>query len=173
VTDFGIHKRAMRIGRSFQVPRLVIDMSVLQNVMVRADQLYPDWTESDRRALANHQLDRFGLADLAGAPVNEVAVGLHKLIDIARAALGSPQLVLLDEPAVGLANDELARLHSIVHTLKRSGSAVVVVDHNVDFILSIADRILVMESGASIAVGPAAEVIANPRVRAAYMGVLT
>ncbi|MEA2982704.1 MAG: branched-chain amino acid transport system ATP-binding protein livM [Alphaproteobacteria bacterium] len=173
VTDFGIHERAMRIGRSFQVPRLVIDMSVLQNVVVRADQLYPDWTESDRLALANHQLDRFGLADLAGAPVNEVAVGLHKLIDIARAALGSPQLVLLDEPAVGLANDELARLHLIVHTLKRSGSAVVVVDHNVDFILSIADRILVMESGAAIAVGPAAEVIANPRVRAAYMGVLT
>ncbi len=105
--------------------------------------------------------------------MSEVAVGLHKLIDIARAALGAPQLVLLDEPAVGLSSEELARLRSIIHSLKDSGSAVVVVDHNVDFILSIADRILVMESGASIAVGPAAEVIADPRVRTAYMGALT
>jgi ABC-type branched-subunit amino acid transport system ATPase component len=64
-------------------------------------------------------------------------------------------------------------LRAIIRTLKDSGSAVVVVDHNVDFILSIADRILVMAGGASIAVGPAADVIADPRVRTAYMGVLT
>jgi ABC-type branched-subunit amino acid transport system ATPase component/ABC-type branched-subunit amino acid transport system permease subunit len=173
VTDLGIHERAMRIGRSFQLPRLVVDMSVLQNVVIRADQLYPNWTETDRLALASRQLDHFGLAHLAMERVSEVAVGLHKLIDIARAALGSPQLVLLDEPAVGLSSEELARLRSIIRTLKDGGSAVVVVDHNVDFILSIADRIVVMESGASIAVGPAAEVIADPRVRTAYMGVLT
>jgi ABC-type branched-subunit amino acid transport system ATPase component/ABC-type branched-subunit amino acid transport system permease subunit len=173
VTDLGIHQRAMRIGRSFQLPRLVTDMSVLQNVVIRADQLFPNWTETDRLALSSRQLDRFGLAHLAGERVSEVAVGLHKLIDIARAALGSPQLVLLDEPAVGLSSEELARLRSIIRTLKDSGSAVVVVDHNVDFILSIADRILVMAGGASIAVGPAADVIADPRVRTAYMGVLT
>jgi ABC-type branched-subunit amino acid transport system ATPase component/ABC-type branched-subunit amino acid transport system permease subunit len=173
VTDLGIHERAMRIGRSFQLPRLVVDMSVLQNVVIRADQLYPTWTETDRLALASRQLDRFGLAHLGMERVSEVAVGLHKLVDIARAALGSPHLVLLDEPAVGLSSEELVRLRSIIRTLKDSGSAVVVVDHNVDFILSIADRILVMESGASIAVGPAAEVIADPRVRAAYMGALT
>jgi ABC-type branched-subunit amino acid transport system ATPase component/ABC-type branched-subunit amino acid transport system permease subunit len=173
VTDLGIHQRAMRIGRSFQLPRLVTDMSVLQNVVIRADQLFPNWTDADRLALSSRQLDRFGLAHLAGERVSEVAVGLHKLIDIARAALGAPQLVLLDEPAVGLSSEELARLRSIIHGLKDSGSAVVVVDHNVDFVLSIADRILVMESGASIAVGPAAEVIANPRVRTAYMGALT
>jgi branched-chain amino acid transport system ATP-binding protein/branched-chain amino acid transport system permease protein len=173
VTDLGIHQRAMRIGRSFQLPRLVTDMSVLQNVVIRADQLFPNWTDADRLALSSRQLDHFGLAHLAGERVSEVAVGLHKLIDIARAALGAPQLVLLDEPAVGLSSEELARLRSIIHGLKDSGSAVVVVDHNVDFVLSIADRILVMESGASIAVGPAAEVIANPRVRTAYMGALT
>ena len=173
VTDLGIHQRAMRIGRSFQLPRLVTDMSVLQNVVIRADQLFPNWTDADRLALSSRQLDRFGLAHLAGERVSEVAVGLHKLIDIARAALGAPQLVLLDEPAVGLSSEELVRLRSIIHSLKDSGSAVVVVDHNVDFILSIADRILVMESGASIAVGPAAEVIADPRVRTAYMGALT
>jgi ABC-type branched-subunit amino acid transport system ATPase component/ABC-type branched-subunit amino acid transport system permease subunit len=173
VTDLGIHQRAMRIGRSFQLPRLVTDMSVLQNVVIRADQLFPNWTDADRMTLSSRQLDRFGLAHLAGERVSEVAVGLHKLIDIARAALGAPQLVLLDEPAVGLSSEELVRLRSIIHGLKDSGSAVVVVDHNVDFVLSIADRILVMESGASIAVGPAAEVIANPRVRTAYMGALS
>ena len=173
VTDLGIHQRAMRIGRSFQLPRLVTDMSVLQNVVIRADQLYPNWTETNRLALSSRQLDRFGLAHLSGERVSDVAIGLHKLIDIARAALGAPQLVLLDEPAVGLSSEELVRLRSIIRTLKDSGSAVVVVDHNVDFILSIADRILVMEGGASIAMGPAADVIADPRVRTAYMGVLT
>jgi ABC-type branched-subunit amino acid transport system ATPase component/ABC-type branched-subunit amino acid transport system permease subunit len=173
VTDLAIHQRAMRIGRSFQLPRLVTDMSVLQNVVIRADQLFPNWTDTDRLALSSRQLDRFGLAHLASERVSEVAVGLHKLIDIARAALGAPRLVLLDEPAVGLSSEELARLRSIIHSLKDSGSAVVVVDHNVDFILSIADRILVMEGGASIAVGPAAEVITDPRVRMAYMGSLT
>jgi ABC-type branched-subunit amino acid transport system ATPase component/ABC-type branched-subunit amino acid transport system permease subunit len=173
VTHLGIHERAMQIGRSFQIPRLVADMSVLQNVVVRADQLFPALTEAERQALAKRQLDVFDLAHLATENVNEVAVGLHKLIDIARAALGSPRLVLLDEPAVGLSGEELGRLRGIIRTLKEGGSAIVVVDHNLEFVLSIADRILVMESGATIALGAAAEVIADPRVRTAYMGVLT
>jgi branched-chain amino acid transport system permease protein len=172
VTHLGIHQRALLIGRSFQVPRLVIDMTVLQNVVARADQLYPDLSETARLAIARQQLDRFGLSDLVMARVGEVAVGLHKLIDIARAAIGSPRLVLLDEPAVGLSSEELDRLRAIIRTLKQSGSAVVVVDHNVDFITSIADRILVMESGQAIADGAVADVLADPRVRAAYMGVL-
>ncbi|MEA3027955.1 MAG: branched-chain amino acid transport system ATP-binding protein livF [Alphaproteobacteria bacterium] len=173
VSHLGIHQRAMQIGRSFQLPRLVADMSVLQNVVVRADQLFPTLPEAERQALAKRQLDVFDLAHLATENVSEVAVGLHKLIDIARAALGSPRLVLLDEPAVGLSSDELGRLRNIIHTLKAGRSAIVVVDHNLEFILSIADRILVMESGAQIALGTAADVIADPRVRAAYMGVLT
>lgn len=172
ITDISIHARAAVIGRSFQVPRLVLDMTVLQNVISRVDQLRPDLSEDERKAIAFGELDRFRLADLAGTMVGEVAVGHHKLIDIARAAVGTPALVLLDEPAVGLTSSELAALKDIIRTLAQAGSAVVVVDHNIDFIMGIADRILVMESGKTLASGVPRDVIELPEVRAAYLGVL-
>ena len=155
MTELGIHQRAMMIGRSFQVPRLVADMSVLQNVVIRADQLFPKWTR-ERTAwqspAVNWTVSVWRTLQANGlARSRSVSTNLSTLRGL---LWESPQLVLLDEPAVGLSSEELDRLRSIIRTLKDSGSAVVVVDHNVDFILSIADRILVMESGASIAVGP-------------------
>jgi ABC-type branched-subunit amino acid transport system ATPase component/ABC-type branched-subunit amino acid transport system permease subunit len=172
ITDVSIHIRAAVIGRSFQVPRLVLDMTVLQNIISRVDQMYPALSEDHRRSMAFAELNRFRLADMADTMVGEVAVGHHKLIDIARAAVGTPALVLLDEPAVGLTGVELAALKDIIHTLARGGSAVVVVDHNIDFIMSIADRILVMEGGRTLASGKPRDVIESPEVRAAYLGVL-
>jgi ABC-type branched-subunit amino acid transport system ATPase component/ABC-type branched-subunit amino acid transport system permease subunit len=168
-----IHQRAMMIGRSFQVPRMIGEMTVVQNVAVRIDQLRSDLAEHSRIAISMRQLERFGLSHLATDRVNEVAVGLHKVIDVARAALGSPSLVLLDEPAVGLSGEELDRLRGIMRSLRDAGAAIVVVDHNLDFVLSIADRIVALDGGATIAIGPAAEVIADARVRSAYMGILT
>jgi branched-chain amino acid transport system permease protein len=172
ITDVSIHARAAMIGRSFQVPRLVLDMTVLQNVISRVDQLYPALSEDERKTMAFGELDRFRLADMANTMVGEVAVGHHKLIDIARAAVGTPALVLLDEPAVGLTGVELEALKDIIRTLAQAGSAVVVVDHNIDFIMAIADRILVMESGKTLASGAPRTVIESPEVRAAYLGVL-
>jgi ABC-type branched-subunit amino acid transport system ATPase component/ABC-type branched-subunit amino acid transport system permease subunit len=172
ISDQSIHTRAATIGRSFQVPRLVLDMTVLHNVLVRVDQLYPALSESIRVSIALAELGRFGLADLASTKVGEVAVGYHKLIDIARAAVGSPALLLLDEPAVGLTEKELEALKDIIRTLTKSGAAVVVVDHNVEFITAIADRILVMEGGKALAFGAPREVLDSASVRAAYLGVL-
>jgi branched-chain amino acid transport system permease protein len=172
ISDQSIHTRAATIGRSFQVPRLVLDMTVLHNVLVRVDQLYPALSESIRVSIALAELGRFGLADLASTKVGEVAVGYHKLIDIARAAVGSPALLLLDEPAVGLTEKELEALKDIIRTLTKSGAAVVVVDHNVEFITAIADRILVMEGGKALAFGAPREVLNSASVRAAYLGVL-
>ena len=172
ITDVSIHARAAVIGRSFQVPRLVLDMTVLQNIISRVDQMYPALSEDHRKSIAFAELNRFRLADMADTMVGEVAVGHHKLIDIARAAVGTPELVLLDEPAVGLTAVELAALKDIIHTLAQAGAAVVVVDHNIDFIMSIADRILVMEGGKTLASGAPRDVIESPEVRAAYLGVL-
>jgi ABC-type branched-subunit amino acid transport system ATPase component/ABC-type branched-subunit amino acid transport system permease subunit len=173
VDHLQIHERALLIGRSFQIPRMIMDMTVLQNVSVRIDHLRPDLSESQRIAAAKSQLARFGLLELSGKSVSEVAVGLHKLIDVARAAWGSPELVLLDEPAVGLSSDELARLRAIISEMKTGGATMVVIDHNLDFITSIADRVIAMESGGTVAVGPPDEVFINPEVRRAYMGALT
>jgi ABC-type branched-subunit amino acid transport system ATPase component/ABC-type branched-subunit amino acid transport system permease subunit len=168
-----IHQRAAMIGRSFQVPRMISEMTVVQNVAVRMDQLRPDMNDLKSIVLSISQLERFGLSHLADQPVNEVAVGLHKVIDVARAALGSPSLVLLDEPAVGLSAEEVERLCAIMRSLKAAGAAIVVVDHNLDFVLSVADQIVALDGGAVIATGPASEVIADERVRKAYMGILT
>ena len=171
IDGLSIHARAAMIGRSFQVPRLVLDMTVLQNVIVRVDQLYPALTERERVATALSEIRRFNLDKFASARVGEVAVGHHKLIDIARAAVGSPPLVLLDEPAVGLTGEELEALKGIIRTLTAAGSAVVLVDHNIAFVMSLADRILVMEGGKPIAFGSPQDVINDPGVRAAYLGV--
>lgn len=172
ISNQSIHTRAVAIGRSFQVPRLVLEMTVLQNVLVRVDQLYPGLSEPDRAGIALSELGRFGLAELASTNVGQVAVGHHKLIDIARAAVGSPALLLLDEPAVGLTKKELEALKDIIRAVTKSGAAVVVVDHNVEFISAIADRILVMEGGKTLALGAPLEVLNSESVRAAYLGVL-
>lgn len=172
ITDRPIHERAASIGRAFQVPRLVNDMTVLENVVARADQLHPDLSETERLAMATALLDDFDLTALATKRVGDIAVGLHKLVDVARAALGNLVVVLLDEPAVGLSANEVARLTTMIHSLRDRGSAVVVVDHNIDFVMAISDKILVMEMGAPIAFGAAAEVTASERVQRAYLGVL-
>lgn len=170
ITRYSIHRRSRLIGRSFQVPRLIPGMTVLQNVMVRVDQIYPQASEAERVAIALSQLEMFDLGSLAGRPAQEVAIGLHKLIDIARASLGNLPVVLMDEPGVGLSPEELDRLRSIIWKLRSNGTALVIVDHNIDFILSVADRILVMEQGTAIAVGSADEVMKDTRVQQAYLG---
>jgi ABC-type branched-subunit amino acid transport system ATPase component/ABC-type branched-subunit amino acid transport system permease subunit len=170
ISRYPIHRRSRLIGRSFQVPRLVGDMTVLQNILVRVDQLLPNESEEARLSIAMHQLQLFDLEAFARVPVQEIAIGLHKLIDFARAAVGDPPAVLLDEPGVGLSPDELTKLRTIIEKLKARGAAVVIVDHNIEFILSVSDRILVMESGAPISLGSPAEVLADQHVQRAYLG---
>jgi ABC-type branched-subunit amino acid transport system ATPase component/ABC-type branched-subunit amino acid transport system permease subunit len=172
IIGLGVSHRASVIGRSFQVPRLVVDMTALENVVIRADQIFKKEPESERLAIAYSQLKRLGLSDIANEVVSDVAVGLHKLVDLARAAVGAPPLLLLDEPAVGLTGPEITRLREIILGFKETGTIVVVVDHNVDFIRSVADQVLVMESGQRIAFGPCDDVLNDPRVQSAYLGVL-
>jgi ABC-type branched-subunit amino acid transport system ATPase component/ABC-type branched-subunit amino acid transport system permease subunit len=167
-----IHERALLIGRSFQVPRLVPDMTVLQNIAARIDHLPARRSEAERLALARHQLARFSLSDWSDCLVRDVGLGYHKLIDLARASLGEPPLRLLDEPAVGLTEAEVEHLCKMLVFLKERGAAILVVEHNIAFVTKIADRVVAMESGKLIAVGAAGEVIADPAVQGAYFGAL-
>ncbi len=168
-----IHERASRIGRAFQVARLVPGLSVLENVVTRLDQIARDLPEGMRRAAALRQLEQFGLQGLAMHDVGVLAAGQHKLVDLARAAVGSPRVVLLDEPAVGLTADELDHLRRLLMELRASGCAVVVVEHNIAFVSSVADRGVVLDGGALIAAGDFATIIREPRVLEAYFGVLS
>ena len=165
-----IHRRASEIGRSFQVPRLVPEMSTADNIAARLDHL-PEF-RGDSRGAARAQLAAFGLDSLADRVVREIGLGFHKLIELARASAGDPPLLLLDEPAVGLTAEEVSRLSAALLRLRAEGSAILVVEHNIDFVATIADEVVVMDSGMLIARGTPAAVIANPVVQEAYFGAL-
>jgi branched-chain amino acid transport system permease protein len=165
-----IHRRAAEIGRSFQVPRLVPDMTTLDNVAARIDHL--PGRARHALPLAQAQLAAFALEGYATRLVREIGLGFHKLIELARASGGEPALLLLDEPAVGLTSDEVARLAAALKRLRAEGAAILVVEHNIDFVSTIADEVLVMESGRLIARGSPAAVIADPGVQEAYFGAL-
>jgi ABC-type branched-subunit amino acid transport system ATPase component/ABC-type branched-subunit amino acid transport system permease subunit len=171
--DLTIHQRATLIGRSFQVPRLVPELTSTENIMVRLDQIFPNLREAERRAVALAQLEVFNLLSLAQQPVRTLSVGQHKLVDLARAAVGNPSLVLLDEPAVGLTMDELTHLADLIRRLRAQQSAVIIVEHNIDFVSAVADQGVVLDSGKKIALGKIKDILADARVRDAYFGAIT
>ena len=172
ISAFSISERAGFIGRSFQIARLVPDLTVVENVSVRLDQIAADLTESQRLAIAHEQIASFGLADVADTVVSKLSAGQHKLVDLTRAAVGNPELVLLDEPAVGLAADELEHLKSLLLKLQARGSAVVIVEHNIEFVAEVAKRGIVLDGGRPIAFGLTKEILADEKVREAYFGAL-
>jgi len=168
-----IHERASLMGRSFQVARLVPELTVLENVMVRLDQIFPELSEAEIATRALGQLQAFDLQHLAYRQVRELSAGQHKLIDLARAAAGDPPLLLLDEPAVGLGEEELEHLARLLARLRAQGSAIVIVEHNINFVRRIADRGVVLDSGRPIASGAIADILADKAVQDAYFGALT
>jgi branched-chain amino acid transport system permease protein len=172
LTPLAVEQRASVIGRSFQVPRLVPDLTVLENVMVRLDQTNPTLNDAQREVLALEQIRQFGLEHLSQQPAYELSLGQRKLVDLTRAAVGDPALVLLDEPAVGLTEVEIAHLVTLLNQLRARGSAVVVVEHNIEFIIKVAERGLVLDHGEMIALGQATEILRDPRVNEAYFGAL-
>jgi ABC-type branched-subunit amino acid transport system ATPase component len=148
----------------------VPEMTTLDNVAARLDHL-PGFP-GNSHAAARAQLAAFGLDGFAERRVREIGLGFHKLIELSRASAGAPPLLLLDEPAVGLTSEEVARLAAALQRLKAEGAAILVVEHNIDFVATIADEVVVIDSGKLIASGKPAEVIANPRVQEAYFGAL-
>ena len=172
LANLAIHERAVSIGRSFQVPRLIPDLTALDNVLSRLDHLPGSHDEVTDIRAARSELETFGLGDLADIQANRIGLGQHKLIEIVRAAIGNPPLLLLDEPAVGLTTHEVARLADLLRALKSRGTAILVVEHNVGFVATIADEVVVMETGRLIASGSPEVVMADQKVKDAYLGVL-
>jgi ABC-type branched-subunit amino acid transport system ATPase component/ABC-type branched-subunit amino acid transport system permease subunit len=170
------------VARTFQHVKLVPDMSVEENValgaflrgqssalasMLRLDRA----DEAALRAEARKQLARVGLADAAHLPAASLPLGQQRLVEIARALANDPILLLLDEPAAGLRHREKADLAELLRKLRGEGVTVVLVEHDMGFVMDIAERIVVLDFGTKIAEGSAAEVRANPAVIAAYLGV--
>jgi branched-chain amino acid transport system permease protein len=164
------HRRAQAgIARSFQTPPVVAGLSALDSVAAVAPGFGARALEEARaRALA--LLESLDLAARAPEPMAALSPGEARLIDIARALMLRPRLLLLDEPAAGLTDAERAALARALRGLADRGLALIVVEHDVDFLLPLADRLACLEAGRLIALGPPDAVRGDPAVQAAYFG---
>jgi branched-chain amino acid transport system permease protein len=173
ITSLLPHERAGRgIGRTFQNIRLFTAMSVLENVIVGAErpgnQAAVGSAGVEQHALA--ALDFVRIAELRQQTVQSLSYGQQRLAEIARALAGSPKLLLLDEPGAGLNTVEKSELVLLLKSLKGHGLTILVIDHDMNLVEQVADRITVLNFGRRIADGPPAEVLRNPEVVAAYLG---
>lgn len=139
-----------------------------------ADLLAPHWRrriEQERRRAAREALDLFGLGHVASTPAGNLTIGQLRMVEMARALVDQPAVVLLDEPTSGLSSPETATLGKVMLDAREAtGCAFVLVEHDVPFVMSHCDRVVAMDVGRILAAGPPDEVRANPAVAAAYLG---
>ncbi|MBV9451675.1 MAG: branched-chain amino acid ABC transporter ATP-binding protein/permease [Streptosporangiaceae bacterium] len=171
------------IARTFQHLRLFRHLTVLDNVLVSMDRTRSWWSwryicwpfgvwryDHALRSRALALLRGFGLAGFASALPAELPYGIQRRLEIARALASSPRLLLLDEPAAGLNGDEQRQLAGIVRAIRDSGVTVMIIEHNMGLVMSLCERVVVLDSGAVIASGEPGEVARDPAVLEAYLG---
>jgi len=169
------------IARTFQHVKLVPDMTVLENVaigahlrghagplssMFRLDRA----DEAKLLAEAARQIERVGLSDQIGALAGSLSLGQQRIVEIARALCVDPMLLLLDEPAAGLRHLEKQRLAALLRSLRDGGMSVLLVEHDMGFVMDLADRVVVLDFGTKIAEGKPEAIRTNPDVIRAYLG---
>jgi len=172
------------VARTFQNIRIFRTMTVAENVMVAGHHLHKASIGAailrtrayrrDERALgerAHELLDVLGLSELAGEIAGSLPYGSQRRLEIARGLMLSPRLLLLDEPAAGMNSQEARVLNDQIRFLRdRLGLTVILVEHNMSVVMSVCERIHVVDHGETIADGPPSAIKAHPKVLAAYLG---
>ncbi|SNS38074.1 ABC transporter permease subunit [Actinomadura mexicana] len=165
---------AAGLARTFQSIRLFEEMTVAENVLIgrfaRDRALLRPLSRADLDTV-RRCLDFVGLLEAADRPAGGLAYGDRRRLEIARALAGDPRVLLLDEPAAGANPTEKRALMGLISRISALGAAVVLIEHDVALVMSISDRVTVLEHGRTIAVGPPAEIQRDQRVIAAYLGV--
>ena len=164
-------------ARSFQITSIYADFTALENVMLavqaHAGSSFRFWSPARaERALqepARRVLEEVGLGARAGVPAGSLAHGEQRALEIAMALATRPRLMLLDEPVAGMGAEETQRMIAFLSTLK-GGKTLILVEHDMDAVFSLADRVSVLVYGRIIATGTPQEVRANAEVRRAYLG---
>jgi len=169
------------VARTFQHVKLVPGMSVIENVAigghlrgragaVRALLRLDRGEEARLFAEAARQLERVGLGAEAERAADSLALGQQRVVEIARALCLNPVVLLLDEPAAGLRLQEKEALAELLRRLREGGLSVLLVEHDMAFVMGLADRVVVMEFGTKLAEGDPAAVRGNPAVIESYLG---
>ncbi len=161
------HARA-GIGRTFQVPATFEDMTVLENVMVGAFLRHPHRNDARNRALEVIELT--GMADQSATRARQLGTPGRKRLEIARVLASRPRLMLLDEALAGLTPTELHKAIALVRTIHGTGVTLVIVEHIMEVIMTLAQRVIVFNQGHVIAQGKPAEVVNDDAVIEAYLG---
>ena len=171
------------VGRTFQIPRPFPGMTLVENVMLGAqgqsgERIWPNWltparVQREERVCRNRALDllRFVQLDsLAMKPARVLSGGQRKLLELARALMAEPSVILLDEPSAGVHPSLLAVITERIAEINCRGVAVLVIEHNMDVIVKLCERVFVMAAGRLLCEGPPEAVTRDPRVIDAYLG---
>jgi branched-chain amino acid transport system ATP-binding protein len=178
MTGMPVYERALAgLARSFQITSVFMNLSLLDNVLIAVQahrgHSFRFWrpvrAKEELVRPARDTLARVGLAERADARAGDVSHGERRQLEIAMALASDPKLLLLDEPTAGMGRDETLRMTAVLSNLKGT-HATLLVEHDMDVVFTLADRITVMVDGRAIASGAPEAIRGNPAVREAYLG---